>query len=351
MIKRTSRNWIPFWGDKWLFGSMRQEFDVAERGIWWDLMPIAMKDEGFIRANEDTPYLTQQLAGMLIIPEDLLERTIEKFIEKGKYTRLENGTLYITNWNKYCFTDRHMRRFEEESEGNEEQPSQEDIFQKMSIKCPPEFSEMASAKGYVRVNRLVVAVILGRPLLRKEEVHHRNKKERDNHPKNLMLFANHTDHQKYEWGEDIEPIWDGSIEKIEMSELTATMTRKSATSIREDKIRVDKNREEENRKDYPSEFESFWKNYPKKKEKKDAYITWKTLTKKQKEEVIIAAKHYKMETDALEIDANYIKNPKTFLNKKKEKWKDYLELPKIEKKLTHQERDDKRAKEWYKEED
>ena len=125
MIKRTSRNWIPFWGDKWLFGSMRQEFNVAERGIWWDLMPIAMKDEGFIRANEDTPYPIQQLAGMLIVPEDLLEKTIEKFIKKGKYTRLKNGTLYITNWNKYCFTDRHMRRFDEETEdtmsGNKDQ--------------------------------------------------------------------------------------------------------------------------------------------------------------------------------------------------------------------------------------
>jgi len=112
MIKRTSRDWIPFWGDKWLFGSMRQEFDVAERGIWWDLMSIAMKDEGFIRANEDTPYPIQQLSGMLIVPEDLLKKTIEKFIKKAKYTKLKNGTLYITNWNKYCFTDRHMRRFE-----------------------------------------------------------------------------------------------------------------------------------------------------------------------------------------------------------------------------------------------
>jgi len=259
MIKRSSRNWIPFWGDKWLFGSMRIEFDVTERGIWWDLMSIAIKDEGFIRANEDTPYLTQQLAGMLIIPEDLLEKTIEKFIEKGKYTRLKNGTLYITNWNKYCFTDRHMRRFEDESE-----------------------DEMSAEKDTMS----------------------------------------------------------GNADKVG-----------AVADTREEKIRVDKNREEENRKDYPSEFEAFWKNYPKKKEKKDAYITWQTLTKKQKEEVIIAAKHYKMETDAMETDESYIKNPKTFLNKKKEKWKDYLEPPKITKQQTCQEKDDKRAKEWLKEED
>jgi len=119
MIKRSSRNWIPFWGDKWLFGSMRIEFDVAERGIWWDLMAIAMKDEGFIRANEDTPYPIQQLAGMLIVSEELLKKTIEKFIKRGKITRLKNGTLKITNWKKYCFTDRHMRRLGMEAEDDE----------------------------------------------------------------------------------------------------------------------------------------------------------------------------------------------------------------------------------------
>ena len=35
MKKRVSETkWIPFWGDKWLFGSMRIEFGVAERGVW-----------------------------------------------------------------------------------------------------------------------------------------------------------------------------------------------------------------------------------------------------------------------------------------------------------------------------
>jgi len=102
---------------------------------------------------------------------------------------------------------------------------------------------------------------------------------------------------------------------------------------------------------YPPEFESFWNNYPKKKEKKDAYITWKTLTKKQQEEVIIAAKHYKMETDALETQETYIKFPKTFLNKKKEKWKDYMEPPKIKKRMTAQEKEDEKIKDWARKEE
>jgi len=114
MKKRASEtNWIPFWGDKWLFGSMRIEFDVAERGVWWDLMALAMKDDGYIRANEDIPYPPKQLAGTLVIEEKFFIQTIEKFIEAGKITRLKNGTLYITNWDKYRFTDRYKRQFKE----------------------------------------------------------------------------------------------------------------------------------------------------------------------------------------------------------------------------------------------
>ena len=124
MKKRVSElKWIPFWGDKWLFGSMRIEFDVAERGVWWDLMALAMKDDGYIRANEDIPYPPQQLAGMLLIKEEFLVKTIEKFIKAGKLTRLANGTLWVTNWDKYRFTDRHIRTFKKNSSAKTEQPS------------------------------------------------------------------------------------------------------------------------------------------------------------------------------------------------------------------------------------
>ena len=101
MKKRQSGLWIPFWIDKWIFGSMRIEFNTEERGVWVDLMCLAGKDDGFIRANEDIAYPYTQLAGMLIIPEDLLIKTIEKFIKAKKLTLKKNGVLYITEWEKY----------------------------------------------------------------------------------------------------------------------------------------------------------------------------------------------------------------------------------------------------------
>jgi len=110
--------WFPWWPDKWIFGSMRVECTVEERAIWMDLLCLASKDDGYIRANEETPYPLEQLAGMLRVPEDMFIKAIEKFIKlkdkdgKGKLTRTEYGTLYVTKWEEYQFSERHKRRIE-----------------------------------------------------------------------------------------------------------------------------------------------------------------------------------------------------------------------------------------------
>lgn len=122
--------WFPWWPDKWIFGSIRIECTPAERGIWVDLLSLASKDNGHIRANEETPYPIQQLSGMLIVPEEELKDAIEKFIElkdkegKGKLTRTKTGTLYVTNWDKYQFSDRHKRRIEGEMSAESDTMSQ-----------------------------------------------------------------------------------------------------------------------------------------------------------------------------------------------------------------------------------
>ncbi len=115
MKKRVpDKFWFPWWPDKWIFGSVRIEFTPAERGIWVDMLSLASKDDGHIRANEETPYPLQQLAGMLIIPEKELDAAINKFIKHKKLTKLKSGTLYVTKWEKYQFSERHKRRVEGE---------------------------------------------------------------------------------------------------------------------------------------------------------------------------------------------------------------------------------------------
>jgi len=112
--RSTDKYWFPWWPDKWIFGSIRIECTLVERGIWVDLLSLASKDNGHIRANEETPYPIQQLSGMLIIPEDNLKSAIDKFIKNKKLSREKNGTLYVTKWEKYQFCDRHKRRIEKE---------------------------------------------------------------------------------------------------------------------------------------------------------------------------------------------------------------------------------------------
>lgn len=101
--------WIPLWIDKWLWGSTRIELKPDERSVFIDLLAFAAKDDGYIRANNQTPYLHQQLAGMFLIDEELLKRTIAKCIDVGKIIEKGNGIYYIASWDEYQFSDRWKR--------------------------------------------------------------------------------------------------------------------------------------------------------------------------------------------------------------------------------------------------
>jgi len=112
-----SMEWIPLWVDKWIFGSTRIELQPDERAVWIDLMAVASKDNGFIRANPETSYPPQQLAGLLCISEELLNRTILRCVATGKIKECGNPVennftgYYIINWAEYQLSDRHKRRF------------------------------------------------------------------------------------------------------------------------------------------------------------------------------------------------------------------------------------------------
>ena len=72
MRQRTGKDWFPLWVDKWIFGSTRIELEPDERAVWVDLLALAAKDDGWVRANNNIPYQTQQLSGLLNISLDLL---------------------------------------------------------------------------------------------------------------------------------------------------------------------------------------------------------------------------------------------------------------------------------------
>lgn len=73
---------------------------------------------------------------------------------------------------------------------------------------------------------------------------------------------------------------------------------------------------------YPQKFEDFWKNYPRKIEKKDCFITWRQFKKIEQDQVIIASKNYASAMESEGRDMKHMKHPKSFLNK--DRWKEYV---------------------------
>jgi len=68
------------------------------------------------------------------------------------------------------------------------------------VLCPSAWLAMARKDGYVMEHRLIVAGLLGRPLLRSEVVHHVNHDPQDNTPANLELWETNRDHKLHEHG-------------------------------------------------------------------------------------------------------------------------------------------------------
>jgi len=110
MKRGKTDDWFPLYVDKWLFGSTRIELKPDERGVFVDLMALSKKDMGFIRANKGTPYLDNQLSGMLNISLKLLKRTVDKCVKFKKIEKLTDGTLYIMSHNVYKLSSRYRRK-------------------------------------------------------------------------------------------------------------------------------------------------------------------------------------------------------------------------------------------------
>jgi len=217
MKRGKTYDWIPLWVEKWLWGSTRLELEHDERAIWIDLLVIASKDDGFIRANENIPYLDLQLAGLLCCDIDLLKRTIEKCIKYKKIEVLKNGTFRIINWDAYQLTDRHKRRLTESEQKESQFPR--------TVRCPEKHISMANKNGFVRTSRLLAAIAIGVPLSDENEVHHINGKEKDDRPENLILFGTHKNHLRHQHGYDSPTIWDGSaVSKAEIKSIVSTFT-------------------------------------------------------------------------------------------------------------------------------
>lgn len=100
---------------------------------------------------------------------------------------------------------------------------------------------------------------------------------------------------------------------------------------------------------YTCEFESFWKEYPRKVGKGDAFKVWKARIKEKckPEDMIQAATNYAVECKKKGTETEYVKHPKTFLSKTKP-YSDYLKTEENHNGKTENVRKDIiKAPEWF----
>jgi len=159
MKRGKTFDWIPLYVDKWIFGSTRIELTHEERAIWIDFLALASKDDGYIRANKETPYPLQQLAGMLCCEMDLLTTTIAKFASKEikKIKVYKNGIIYLLNWEEYKLTPRHKRRFEIPGESEHVRENGHDV-QKGGHYTETETKTKIDTEIYNEIRRLLTKV-------------------------------------------------------------------------------------------------------------------------------------------------------------------------------------------------
>ena len=93
--------WLRLWPEKFLWGTMKPELEVDERAVWVDLLCLAAMFMGKV----DITY-TKALAGRLMVPQELLERSLKK-LEKTKRIKIkvdkkeEKTYAEILKWKQY----------------------------------------------------------------------------------------------------------------------------------------------------------------------------------------------------------------------------------------------------------
>lgn len=92
---------FKFFSEKYLWGSTKRDLKPDERAVWIDFLCVASINLGVVEI-----YSRNQFAQQLVIPRELLDRSIEKFVKskkiKRKYKKNEKKEIFtITKWSHY----------------------------------------------------------------------------------------------------------------------------------------------------------------------------------------------------------------------------------------------------------
>ncbi len=164
------RDWIKLWVKESLLGTIREDLTSEERGMWYDFLLLAGNSRipGIICANENTPLPIKRIAGILNVTEELVERSIQKFIQSERITRDNQGVIHIVNWSRYQYSDYDRQKpFREQAKHNARWEAKlEEVKQKFGeflnvFLTPREYEKLKQRFGEAKAGELIEQLSAG----------------------------------------------------------------------------------------------------------------------------------------------------------------------------------------------
>ena len=103
--------WFKVYSAGVLRGSMVEDMDFAQQGIWWRFLAFVSElreRDGICRFAEGKPMPREFIANQTGVPLDLLNEVIEiacrdknRLDDKHRIEIWEDGTIVVTNWDRF----------------------------------------------------------------------------------------------------------------------------------------------------------------------------------------------------------------------------------------------------------
>lgn len=139
-VDLTRRQWIKLYIKECLLGTIREELNPAQRGVWYDFLILAGNSRvpGIICANEETGLSVKRIAQILNTPEELINECIGLFCKSSRISVDGSGKIVIVNWQKYQHTDydrqKHFRMLQQQKHREEVKGEKENIKKEKPLK-------------------------------------------------------------------------------------------------------------------------------------------------------------------------------------------------------------------------